>query len=109
MSLRARYIATWSATKTPKNPTCNRQNVTPTPEKKIGFPDGRAGAGRAGTSNPYTSKKILYLYFMYEIELQNRIKVGFCLGFGIYPKDKDFDFSEYILYLGLISLHIKIF
>ena len=46
---------------------------------------------------------------MYEIELQNRIKVGFCLGFGIYPSDKDYDFSEYILYLGLISIHIKIF
>ena len=86
-----------------------RPKAHPTPEKKIGFPDGHAGAGRAGTSYPYTSKKILYLYIMYEIELQNRIKVGFCLGFGIYPNDKDYNFSEYILYLGLISIHIKIF
>jgi len=44
-----------------------------------------------------------------EIEIQNRIKVGFMLGFSIYLKDADFDYSEYILYLGLISLHIKLF
>mgnify|MGYP003631249222 CR=1 len=44
---------------------------------------------------------------MYEIELQNRIKVGFVLGFSVLPSDKDFDYDEYILYLGLISLHIK--
>jgi len=46
---------------------------------------------------------------MYEIELQNRIKIGFLLGFSIYPSDKEFKFSEYILYLGLISLHVKIY
>jgi len=46
---------------------------------------------------------------MYEIELQNRIRVGFVLGFSIFPPDKDFRFSEYIIYLGLISLHIKIY
>jgi hypothetical protein len=45
---------------------------------------------------------------MYEIELQNRIKVGFVLGFSVFPSDKEFDYSEYIVYLGLISLHIKI-
>ncbi len=81
----------------------------PHPREKIGFADGHAGAGRAGISNLHISKKFLYIYPMYEIELQNRIKVGFCLGFGIYPRDKEFDFSEYILYLGLISLHVKIF
>ena len=46
---------------------------------------------------------------MYEVELQNRMKVGFVLGFSIFPSDEDFKFSEYILYLGLISLHIKIY
>jgi len=46
---------------------------------------------------------------MYEIELQNRIRVGFVLGFSIFPPDEDFRFSEYIIYLGLISLHIKIY
>ena len=46
---------------------------------------------------------------MIEIEIQNRIMVGFSLGFAIYKRDKDYDFSEYILYLGLISIHIKNF
>jgi len=46
---------------------------------------------------------------MYEVELQNRIRVGFVLGFSIFPPDEDFRFSEYIIYLGLISLHIKIY
>jgi hypothetical protein len=44
---------------------------------------------------------------MYEIELQNRIDVGFVLGFSIFPSDKDFNYTEYILYLGLISIHLK--
>jgi len=44
-----------------------------------------------------------------EIEIQNRIKVGFMLGFAVYPQDKEFDYSEYILYMGLISIHIKFF
>jgi hypothetical protein len=44
---------------------------------------------------------------MYEIELQNRMKVGFVLGFSIFPSDKDYEYTEYIIYLGLISLHIK--
>jgi hypothetical protein len=44
---------------------------------------------------------------MYEIELQNRIRVGFVLGFSVFPLDEEFDYTEYIIYLGLISLHIK--
>jgi hypothetical protein len=43
----------------------------------------------------------------YEISLQNRLHIGFALGFSYYGVDKDFDYGEFILYLGLLSLHIK--
>ena len=45
---------------------------------------------------------------MYEITLQNRLQVGFALGFSVYRADDNFAYSEYIIFLGLISLHIKI-
>ena len=44
---------------------------------------------------------------MYEIEIQNRIKIGFCLGFAYFSSDEQYDYSEFILYLGLISVHYK--
>jgi len=43
----------------------------------------------------------------YTISLQNRLYIGFALGFSYYETDKDFDYSEVILYLGLLSLHIR--
>ncbi len=43
----------------------------------------------------------------YEISLQNRLQIGFALGFSYYGVDKDFDYGEVILYLGLLSLHIR--
>jgi len=43
----------------------------------------------------------------YEISLQNRLQIGFALGFSYYGKDEEFDYGEFILYLGLLSLHIK--
>ncbi len=50
---------------------------------------------------------MLYLHMEYTISLQNRLYIGFALGFSYYGSDKDFDYSEVILYLGLLSLHIK--
>ena len=44
---------------------------------------------------------------MLEVEIQNRIKVGFCLGFAYFGLEEDYDYSEFILYLGLISIHFK--
>ena len=43
----------------------------------------------------------------YEISLQNRLKIGFALGFSYYGVDEEFDYGEFILYLGLLSLHFK--
>ncbi len=43
----------------------------------------------------------------YEISLQNRLFIGFALGFSHYKVDQEFDYGEFILYLGLLSLHFK--
>ena len=43
----------------------------------------------------------------YEISLQNRIRIGFALGFSYYKMDEQFDYGEFVLYIGLLSLHIK--
>ena len=43
----------------------------------------------------------------WEIEMQNRIEIGFSLGFAFYRKDCDYEYGELILYLGLISIHFK--
>ena len=43
----------------------------------------------------------------YEISLQNRLKIGFALGFSYYGVDEEFDYGEFVLYIGLLSLHIK--
>ena len=43
----------------------------------------------------------------YEIEIQNRIKVGFALGFQYYGKDEEHDWVEFTLFVGLISIVIK--
>tara|TARA_B100000085_G_scaffold163885_2_gene149025 strand:- start:3436 stop:3570 length:135 start_codon:yes stop_codon:yes gene_type:complete len=41
-----------------------------------------------------------------ELEIHNRLKIGFALGWSYYPKDRDFNYSEVTIYLGLISLKI---
>lgn len=43
----------------------------------------------------------------YELSLQNRLYVGFALGFSYYGIDDNFNYGEFILYLGLLSLHFK--
>lgn len=50
---------------------------------------------------------MLYLYMEYSIDLQNRLRVGFLVGFSYYKADENFDYGEVILYFGLLSLHIK--
>jgi len=46
---------------------------------------------------------------MYEVSIQNRLMIGFALGFSIFTADDEFNYTEYIVYIGLISIHIKIF
>jgi hypothetical protein len=41
-----------------------------------------------------------------EIELHNRVKVGFALGWSFYSKDEEFEYSELNIYIGLIGIKI---
>lgn len=43
----------------------------------------------------------------YSIDLQNRLRVGFLVGFSYYKADDNFDYAEVVLYFGLLSLHIR--
>jgi|TARA_R110000782_G_scaffold68967_1_gene138767 hypothetical protein len=43
----------------------------------------------------------------WELELQSRIPVGIAVGWSFYNKDENYDFGEFILFLGIISLHFK--
>jgi len=45
----------------------------------------------------------------WELSIHNRIKVGFCIGWSWYGVDSDFDHSEFILFLGLVSLNLKMY
>jgi hypothetical protein len=41
------------------------------------------------------------------IEVQSRIPVGIALGWSFFDKDENHDYGELIIYLALISLHLK--
>ena len=41
------------------------------------------------------------------IEIHNRLQVGFAVGFSYYGSDDEVEYSEFILFLGLISIHFK--
>jgi hypothetical protein len=43
----------------------------------------------------------------YTVELQNRLGIGFLVGLSFYKPDEKFDYGEFIIYFGLLSLHIK--
>ena len=43
----------------------------------------------------------------WSLELQNRVQVGFAVGWSYYGRDEEFSYSEIILFLGLISLNFK--
>ena len=43
----------------------------------------------------------------YELEIQNRINVGFALGFQYYGKDGDHDWAELTIFVGLINIVLK--
>jgi hypothetical protein len=42
-----------------------------------------------------------------EIEIQNRLKLGLVFGWALYNIDEEYDYGEFILYLFVISLHIR--
>jgi|TARA_B110000977_G_scaffold11022_1_gene14358 hypothetical protein len=41
-----------------------------------------------------------------EIEIHNRLKIGFAFGWSYYSRDREYDYSEVTIYLGLISIKI---
>jgi len=41
-----------------------------------------------------------------ELEIHNRLRVGFAIGWSYYSSDKDYDYSEITIYLGLISIKL---
>ena len=53
------------------------------------------------------SKKIVTLHMGWELEIHNRINIGFALGWSYYGKDEEHDWVELSIYLGLISIIIK--
>jgi len=43
----------------------------------------------------------------WSLELQNRLGIGLAFGWSWYEQDSEFDYSEFILFLGVVSLNFK--
>ena len=41
-----------------------------------------------------------------ELEIHNRIRIGFALGWSYYGRDNDFSYSELNIYLGFLGLKL---
>tara|TARA_Y100001938_G_C7799349_1_gene286367 strand:- start:201 stop:335 length:135 start_codon:yes stop_codon:yes gene_type:complete len=41
-----------------------------------------------------------------EVEIHNRLAIGFALGWSYYSRDEEYNYSEVNIYLGLISIKI---
>ena len=41
------------------------------------------------------------------ITIENRLAIGFAIGFAYYGPDEEFDYYELTLYLGLINIIFK--
>jgi hypothetical protein len=49
-----------------------------------------------------------YICFMnYQVIIENRLRIGFALGFAWYRINEEYDYGDIILFLGLISINIK--
>ena len=62
------------------------------------------------TQTVQISNKIFFVYLRmgnWSLELQNRVQIGFAIGWSYYKRDEEFSYSEIILFLGLISLNFK--
>ncbi len=44
---------------------------------------------------------------MLEIEIHNRIPIGFAIGWSWFGIEENYDFNEIIIYLVIISVHFK--
>ncbi len=54
-------------------------------------------------------KFFLYICYMEEvmIEIQERLSVGFALGWSYYVAIEEHPYDELVIYLGIISINIK--
>jgi hypothetical protein len=43
----------------------------------------------------------------YSVIIENRISIGFALGWSYYGRNENYDYGELTLYIGLISLKIR--
>ena len=55
----------------------------------------------------YVSDNFVSLRMGWELELHNRLQVGFALGWSYYSKDQEHEWSEINLYIGLIGITLK--
>ena len=79
---------------------------TPPPPKQIVSVSGHLAYNPRGPKHSAHLIKILYLCSMV-IEIQNRIQIGFALGFSYYSSEEIANYNELILYFGLLSIHFK--
>jgi long-subunit fatty acid transport protein len=54
-----------------------------------------------------SDKFFVSLGMSYIVEIHNRVRVGFALGWSWYSIDEEYDYGELILFIGLISINIK--
>ena len=71
----------------------------------FGFLFRQLCVSRGGTQIVYTTN-VLYLHMSYKISIHNRIFIGFALGWSYYGKTEEYDYSEFTLFLGLLSIVI---
>jgi len=90
--------------KKPKKSRKNQQKATRPTKKKSAFDCGAQACTQQGTQTLRVSNIFVHLHM--GIEIHNRLKVGFALGWSYYSRDREFDYSEITIYLGLISIKI---
>ena len=109
---------TWSAPVT--QPEAKREQTPTEKRQKIRAFFFRADGGRGKNFWFRKGVAVVYLYVLpkhygylifllslrMELEIHNRIKVGFAIGWSYYSRDREFDYSEVTIYLGLIGLKI---
>lgn len=81
-------------------------NRYPTPLKKIGFP-WRNFFVKPRITQSLQISNIFFLSLRMEIEIQNRLRLGLVFGWALYNIDEEYDYGEFILYLFVISLHVR--
>ena len=54
-------------------------------------------------------KFFLYICYMegVVIEIQERLSIGFAVGWGYYVAIEEYPYDELVIYLGIISINIK--